>query len=147
MAVILDNLDYDEEKKKAKLEEELQKRKVEKVPPHLKLVKRLGGAKRVPVPKLSAASGIEAPFLTEAEVKNFYDTSEALEFPVAASPSEHHPITHQRESVYRQHSSELSSLKLLSGNSSGNKTTDRPYTSVRWAYTALHPFVYKYLIG
>ena len=114
----MDNLDYDEEKKKTKLEEELRKRKIEKVPLHLKLVKHLGGAKRVPVPKLSSASGIEAPFLTEAEVKNFYDTGETSEFPVTLFPSDHHPITHHHDALYQRRSSELASLTLLSQNTS-----------------------------
>ncbi len=118
VAVILDNLDYDEKKKKTKLEEELQKSKVEKVPYHLKLVTRLGGAKRVPVPKLSSATGIEPPVLTQAEVKSFYDTGEALEFPVTSALSESHPISHQHVEAPHRLSSDLSNLSLLSGYSS-----------------------------
>ena len=115
MAVILDNLDYDEDKKKKKLEQELTERKIEKVPKYLKLV-TFGGPKKVPVPKLSSASGIEAPNLTEADVKNFYDSGEVAEFSTNPYPSEQPLITHDVGILRR--SSELSGLNLLSYDSS-----------------------------
>ena len=115
MAVILDNLDYDEEKKKKKLEQELTGRKIPKVPKYLKLV-TFGGPKKIPVPKLSSASGIEAPNLTEADVKHFYDTGDVAEFSTNPYPSENPPIVQDLASLRR--SSELSGLTLLSSDSS-----------------------------
>ena len=118
VAVILDNLDYDEEKKKVKLEQELKNRssRGDTVPFHLKLFKYLGGAKRVPAPKLSSASGVDVPDLTEAEVKNFYDTGETSEYPTGVYPSDH-PRTAQ-DALFTRRNSDLSNLGLLSKSSS-----------------------------
>ena len=79
-AVILDNLDYDEETKKEKLEKELNTRKITKVPWHLKVFK-LSGPNRIQFPKMSAIS------LTEAEVRNFYDAVENTDFPLTCGSS------------------------------------------------------------
>ena len=73
VAVILDNLDYDEEVKIKKLEEaEKNKERVQKVPKHL-CIFQLGGPKKIPVPKLSS---VDTPNLTEADVRNFYRVGE-----------------------------------------------------------------------
>lgn len=109
VAVILDNLDYDEEVKIHKLEEaEKNKEKIQKVPKHLRIF-RLGGPKKIPVPKLSS---VDTPKLTEADVRNFYNVGEVTRFPtgfVAEQPPLPSEISSRR-------SSELSNLDLLSGD-------------------------------
>ena len=109
-AVILDNLDYTEEKKVKKLEQELKTHKIEKVPIHLKLFKCCG-PKRVRVPKLSSVDG---PSLTEADVRNFYNTGETADF----SRSAFHCEAHIPPNIVRRQSSELSNLELLNKDSS-----------------------------
>ena len=84
VAVILDNLDYDEETKKEKLEEDLKKQKVAKVPRDLKIFKYFG-QKTISGPKISS---IEVPNLTEADVRNFYNVGEATDFPVSYEPEQ-----------------------------------------------------------
>ena len=114
VAVILDNLDYDEEVKKKKLEEaEKNTEKVQKVPYHLRIFE-LCGPKKIPVPKLSST---DAPNLTEADVRNFYNIGEASEFPtgfVAEQPLIM-PAAEAASSGGRR-TSELSQLDLLTGN-------------------------------
>lgn len=109
VAVILDNLDYDEEVKIDKLEEaEKNKEKVQKVPTHLRIFE-LGGPKKIPVPKLSS---VDAPNLTEADVRNFYNVGEATDFPTGFVP-EQAPLPSE---TYSRRSSELSNLDLLTGD-------------------------------
>ena len=74
VAVILDNLDYDDEKKKEKLEKELNKRKTEKISWKLKIF-QCCGPKRIPVPNFSTNS--EGPDLSESDVKKFYNTEDS----------------------------------------------------------------------
>ena len=108
VAVILDNLDYDEEEKIVKLEEaEKNKEKVQKVPRHLRIFK-LGGPKKIPVPKLSS---VDAPNLTEADVRNFYNVGEVTDLP-RGYVNEHPPLPYD---VISRRSSELSNLDLLTG--------------------------------
>jgi len=78
VAVILDNLEYDDNTKKQKLEKDLKKQKIEKVPRDLKIFKRFG-QKTIAGPKISS---IEVPNLTEADVRNFYNLGDVTEFPV-----------------------------------------------------------------
>lgn len=122
VAVILDNLDYDEEVKKKKLEEaEKETEKVQKVPYHLRIFE-LCGPKKIPVPKLSSA---DAPNLTEADVRNFYNIGEGgagdfpkdfvakqpLIVPAAASTA----TSNAAEVGINRRTSELSQLDLLTG--------------------------------
>lgn len=88
VAVILDNLDYDEEVKKQKLEEaEKNTEKVQKIPYHLQIF-QLCGPKKISVPKISSA---DAPNLTEADVRNFYNIGEVSDFPgVRCRTAPHH---------------------------------------------------------
>ena len=79
VAAILDNLEYDDDTKRQKLEEDLKKQKVEKVPRDLKLFKQFG-QKKISGPKISS---IDVPNLTEADVRNFYNVGEATDFPVS----------------------------------------------------------------
>ena len=115
VAVILDNLDYDDDEKVVKLEQELKTRKKKKVPPHLKLVAVFGGPKRVAAPKLSSAQGVDVPNLTEAEVRSFYKSGEASQFPTVPFPSDHTHFTH--DTKLQRQSSELSHLGLLTSDS------------------------------
>lgn len=111
VAVILDNLDYDEEVKKKKLEEaEKNTEKVQTIPYHLRIFE-LCGPKKIPVPKLSSA---DAPNLTEADVRNFYNIGEAGDFPTGFV-SEQPPILPAE--VTSRRTSELSQLDLLTGDS------------------------------
>lgn len=105
VAVILDNLDYDDEKKKEKFEKEFKERKVEKVSWKLKVF-QCCGPKRIRVPKLSSAG---APNLIEADVRKFYSIGEASDFPVAFDVPEQ-PLINSEQS---QPPSELSGLELL----------------------------------
>lgn len=107
-AVILDNLDYDEEKKKEKFEKEFKERKVEKVSWKLKVFKCCG-PKRIRVPKLSSA---EAPDLIEADVRNFYNVGDASSLPVSFDLPDQ-PLVMSQQSQ----SSELSGLELLTERS------------------------------
>jgi len=114
VAVILDNLDYDEEEKIVKLEEaEKNKEKIQKVPKHLHIFK-LGGPKKIPLPKLSS---VDAPNLTEADVRNFYNVGEVQELS-KENLNEHPPLRHELAS---QRSSELSNLDLLTGDVVGRR--------------------------
>ena len=113
VAVILDNLDYDEELKKKKLEEaEKNTQKVQKVPFHLRIF-QLCGPKKISVPKISSS---DAPNLTEADVRNFYNIGEVTDFPtgfVAEQP----PILHPEGNFHRR-SSEFTNLELLTDQNS-----------------------------
>ena len=104
-AVILDNLDYDDEKKKEKFEKELKERKVEKVSWKLKIF-QCCGPKRIRVPKLSSA---DEPELIEADVRNFYSVGDSSNLPVAFDLPEHPLVTGSQQSQ----TSELSGLDLL----------------------------------
>ena len=75
VAVILDNLDYDDEKKKEKLEKELNKRKTEKISWKLKIF-QCCGPKLIPVPNFSTNS--EGPDLSECDVRKFYNTENSV---------------------------------------------------------------------
>ena len=120
VAVILDNLEDDDQEKMQKLEKELKKQKIRRVPRHLKLVV-FGGPKRLATPKIASAQGVDMPNLTEADVRSFYKAGEASELPQIPFQSDH---THfaQEPGIQRQ-SSELSNLGLLTSESS----------EVRWA--------------
>ncbi len=108
VAIILDNLDYDEDVKIQKLEEaEKSKEKIQKVPRHLRIFK-VGGPKKIPVPKLSSA---DTPNLTEADVRNFYNVGEVTDLP-SDYFNEHPPLPYDTSS---RRSSELSNLDLLTG--------------------------------
>ena len=107
VAVILDNLEYDEETKKKKLEQDLKKQKVEKVPPHLRIFQYFG-QKKIAGPKISS---VEVPNLTEADVRNFYNVGEATEFPVNNESEQ--PSFVPEGSIVNRHSSELSNIELL----------------------------------
>ncbi len=112
MAVILDNLDYDEEIKIKKLEEaEKNVQKVQRVPRHLQIF-RLGGPKKIPVPKLSSAA---APDLTEADVRNFYNIGETTDFPTGFIPNQ--PPLNPLDTTQHRRASELSNLDLLTNDS------------------------------
>ena len=129
MAVILDNLDYDEDKKKEKLQQVVEEKTTRKVPRHLKLLTACG-PKLISAPKISAA-GVEVPNLTEADVKSFYETGEARDMKEAAAYSAEQPVfprQHQQQmqqhqgtissSTLQRQNSELSQLQLLSVDSS-----------------------------
>lgn len=119
MAVILDNLDLDEEKKKEKLQQVVVKKTVQRVPVHLKLLTACG-PKLISAPKISAA-GVEVPNLTEADMKTFYETGENKDMKEAAVYStEQFAFPHQQSpptGTLRRQSSELSELQLLSVDS------------------------------
>ena len=116
VAVILDNLDYDEEEKKIKLEEaEKNTEKVQTVPYHLRIFK-LCGPKKIPVPKLSSA---DAPNITEADVRNFYNIGEVPDLPLGLI-AEQPPIVPSEAVSYHRRSSELSPPELLTENSSSS---------------------------
>lgn len=113
VAVILDNLDYDEELKKKKLEEaEKNTKKVQTIPYHLQIF-QLCGPKKISVPKISSA---DAPNLTEADVRNFYNIGEVTDFPTGFV-SEQPPTMHPEGSTYRR-SSDISNLELLTEQNS-----------------------------
>lgn len=115
VAVILDNLDYDEETKKKKLEEaEKNTEKVQTIPFHLRIFESCG-PKKIPVPKLSST---DAPDLTEADVRNFYNIGEVSDFP-SGFVAEQPPIVSSSEAVSHRRSSELSHLELLTEHNSG----------------------------
>ena len=109
VAVILDNLDYDDEKKKEKFEKEFKERKVEKVSWKLKVFQYCG-PRRIRVPKLSSA---EAPDLIEADVRKFYNTGDATELPITFDNPDQPPINSQQSQ-----SSDISGLELLTEDSS-----------------------------
>lgn len=116
VAVILDNLDYDEEEKRIKLEEaEKNTEKVQTVPYHLRIF-QLCGPKKIPVPKLSSA---DAPNLTEADVRNFYNIGEVSDFPLGFI-AEQPPIVSSEAVSYHRRSSELSTLELLTDENSSS---------------------------
>lgn len=119
MAVILDNLDLDEGKKKEKLQQVVKKKTVRKVPAHLYLLTACG-PKLISAPKISAA-GVEVPNLTEADMKNFYETGENKDMKEAAIYStEQFAFPHQQSTstgTLQRQSSELSQLQLLSVDS------------------------------
>ena len=109
MAVILDNLEYDEEVKIKKLEEaEKNKEKIQKVPKHL-LIFHYEGPKKIPVPKLSS---VDAPNLTEADVRNFYNVGEVTGFPTGFVAKQL-PLS---SDISSKRSSKLSQLDLLTGD-------------------------------
>ena len=121
MAVILDNLDYDEETKKELLQQVVDKKTTQKVPTHLKVLTACG-PKLISAPKISAAvaAGVEVPNLTEADVKSFYETGEIKEpgaYPSATGLSDqsHHPAPNT--GTVQRRGSELSQLQLLSVDS------------------------------
>ena len=107
VAVILDNLDYDDEKKKEKFEKEFKERKVEKVSWKLKVF-QCCGPKRIRVPKLSSA---DAPDLIEADVRNFYDVGEVSEFSVKFDLPDQPLVNHGTNQQCQ--TSELTGLELL----------------------------------
>ena len=123
MAVILDNLDYDEDTKRELLQQVVEKNTTRKVPVHLQLLTTCG-PKLISAPKISAAAaaaGVEVPNLTEADVKSFYESGEtrdAKEAAVVAGgaaadqafPQQQAPPT----ATTQRRSSELSELNLLS---------------------------------
>lgn len=113
VAVILDNLDYDEETKKNKLEEDLKKRKVEKVPPHLKIFKAFG-QKKISGPKISS---VEVTNLTEADVRNFYNVGESTEFSVNTDVIDQ-PSFIPDGSAYSRQKSDFSNIELLTEDKS-----------------------------
>ena len=123
MAVILDNLDYDEDTKKELLQQVVEKKTTQKVPPHLKLLTACG-PKLISAPKISAAAtaaGVEIPNLTEADVKSFYETGELREVKDTAGIPPVEPTFPQQQapptSLTQRRSSELSRLELLSEDS------------------------------
>lgn len=83
-AVVLDNLDDDEETKKEKLEKELNTRKIKgvNVPWHLKVFKLFGVKHHYinPPKTFSIDPETPPPNLTETEIRNFYDTGDATDF-------------------------------------------------------------------
>lgn len=110
VAVILDNLDYDEEVKIKKLEEaEKNTERVQKVPKHL-CIFQLGGPKKIPVPKLSS---VDAPNLTEADVRNFYNVGEVANLSTGFVSEQPPPLPSECGS---RRSSKLSNLDLLMGD-------------------------------
>ncbi len=112
VAAILDNLEYDEDTKRQKLEEDLKKQKVEKVPRDLKLFRQFG-QKKISGPKISS---IDVPNLTEADVRNFYNVGEATDFPVSyendSEPANLVPMMSEHQS------SVLSNIDLLTEDKS-----------------------------
>lgn len=125
MAVILDNLDYDEDKKKELLQQVVEKKTIQKVPQHLKLLTTCG-PKLISAPKISAAiaAGAEVPNLTEADVKNFYESGEpsrdgGKEAAISSAATEQ--VFPQQQTVstatLQRRPSELSQLELLSVDS------------------------------
>lgn len=120
MAVILDNLDLDEEKKKEKLQQVVEKKTVQKVPVHLKVLTACG-PKLISAPKISAA-GVEVPNLTEADMKSFYETGETKDMKEAAAVYSPEQFAFPRQQsapsgTLQRQSSELSQLQLLSVDS------------------------------
>ena len=116
MAVILDNLDYDEDKKVEKLQQVVNKKITRKVPFHLKLLTACG-PKLISAPKISSA-GIEVPNLTEADVKNFYESGEARDVTAPSTFSSEQPLFAQSSSgTLQRQTSDLSKLQLLSEDS------------------------------
>ncbi len=114
VAVILDNLDYDEDVKKKKLEEaEKNIEKIQRVPFHLKIFQKCG-PKKVPAPKISS---VTAPNLTEADVRNFYNVGEVTDFP-SGFVAEQPPVL-PSEALTHRRTSELSNLNLLTAEDSG----------------------------
>ena len=108
VAVILDNLDYDDNRKKEKLEKELKERKVENISWKLKVF-QCCGPKIIRVPKHSSADH-DAPDLIEADVRNFYNI-ETSEFPVKIDLPEQTPTNHNINCQHR--TSEPPNLELL----------------------------------
>ena len=126
MAVILDNLDYDEDTKKELLQQVVEKKTTRKVPVHLRLLTACG-PKLISAPKISAAAaaaGVEVPNLTEADVKNFYESGETRDpkeavagFPPAAAAAAEQGFPQQQTpptATTQRRSSDLSELNLLS---------------------------------
>ena len=115
VAVILDNLDYDEEWKKEKLQRVYSSKITRKVPRHLELFKNCG-PQLISPPKIAAAGGGEVPHLTEADVKSFYETGEARDlkeaFPAPAFPSQ--SMGSGGGGTLQRQSSDLSQLSLIS---------------------------------
>jgi hypothetical protein len=139
VAVILDNLDYDEEVKKKKLEEaEKNTEKVQKIPHHLRVF-QLCGPKKISVPKISSS---DAPNLTEADVRNFYNIGEVTDFPtgfVAEQP----PMVHSEGPTYRRNS-ELSSLDLLTEENSHQSTDLLAQQGKYWGIQGILSYVKAY---
>lgn len=119
-----------------KLEQELKTRKIEKVPIHLKIFKCCG-PKRVRAPKLSS---VDAPSLTEADVKNFYNTGETADFSRSPFLREHSHVPPGASLTKRP--SELSSLGLLSADSSSILSTDAAsYHGKYWSIQGILSYV------
>ena len=116
MAVILDNLDDDEDKKRQKLQQVFNKKTTRRVPPHLELLK-FCGPKLISAPKLVSAASDNIPNLTEADVKSFYEAGENRELreelylPQQVGPS-------MGGGTLQRHGSDLSQLQLLTVDSS-----------------------------
>ena len=127
-AVILDNLDYDEDTKRELLQQVVEKNTTRTVPVHLRVLTACG-PKLISAPKISAAAaaaGVEVPNLTVADVKSFYESGETRDakeaaivpgFPPGgaaadqAFPQQQAPPT---TAATQRRSSELSELNLLS---------------------------------
>ena len=108
VAAILDNLDYDEDVKRKKLEEaEKNTAKIQKIPYHLRIF-QLCGPKKIPIPKLSST---DVPNLTEVDVQNFYNIGEVNDYSTGFLP-EQSSILSSDVNVQRR-SSKLSELNLL----------------------------------
>ena len=123
VAVILDNLDYDEEKKREKLQQVVEKKTAQKVPVHLKLLTACG-PKLISAPKISAAvaAGVDVPNLTEADMKSFYEAGEVKDIKEAAVQSAVAEQQFPRQQTVstgtlQRQASELSKLQLLSVDS------------------------------
>ena len=153
MAVILDNLDYDEETKKELLQQVVDKKTTQKVPVHLKVLTACG-PKLISAPKISAAvaAGVEVPNLTEADVKSFYEAGEAKEVKEAAGFSAEQLAFHQQPKVssttMQRRSSELSQLQLLSvdSNVASVSSHHERFQCKRCLYMYIHTYYIYYCI-
>ena len=139
VAVILDNLDYDEDVKVKKLEEaEKNVEKVQEVPYHLRIF-QLCGPKKISVPKLSSA---DTPHLTEADVRNFYNIGEVSDFPrgfVTEQPS----ILPSEVSANRR-ISELSNLSLLTEDNSAVGNGISAHQGKYWGVQGILSYIKAY---
>lgn len=139
VAVILDNLDYDEELKKKKLEEaEKNTETVQRVPPHLRIFK-VCGPKKISIPKLSST---DTPNLTEADVRNFYNIGEVTDFP-AGFVVEQPPIIPSEVNIHRR-TSELSNLDLLTADNSGVGSGVPAHQGKYWGVQGILNYVKAY---
>ena len=99
-----------------KLQQVVNKKTTRTVPRHLKLLTACG-PKLLSAPKISSA-GIDVPNLTEADVKNFYESGEARDVTIPPIYSAEQPVSSQSSSgTIQRQNSELSQLELLSEHS------------------------------